>query len=372
MPAPYMVDRFNALVDRDELEFEAWFNERRGTDRSWEVDETTWKFRYRYLPSVSVAGRTFRWPAPLFGPKPDLIISLYAEPVFVVGWMISRLRRVPTGFRVLRTFDSWVRRSFYKDFIKRLMFRAADAIETPGPDGRAFAIACGARPEKIFECTHTVNPRFFEARQRISDAERIELLSSLGLSGVVFTYVGRLWKGKGLEILLQAYKAIREQQGADVRLMLVGDGPDELELRELCRQDRIEGVVFTGFLESELLPQYLAASDVFVFPTLGDPYGLVVDEALASGLPVIATSAAGEIRDRVHDGVNGFVVESGVLSSLTERMAKLYEDADMRRSMATESTRIVEGKTPDKWAGEFCDLIRRVTAKPRRFDARVS
>ena len=79
-------------------------------------------------------------------------------------------------------------------------------------------------------------------------------------------------------------------------------------MQRICAERGIRNVIFAGFFQKAELPRLYAAADVFVFPTLGDPYGLVVDEAMACSLPIISTSAAGEIRDRVESGVNGFVV----------------------------------------------------------------
>ena len=91
IPSPYMVERFNALADRGSLQFEAWFNDRLDSERSWDIDESSWHFRYRYLPKTSFAGHTFHWPLPHFGQRPDVLISLYAEPIFLIGWWMARL-----------------------------------------------------------------------------------------------------------------------------------------------------------------------------------------------------------------------------------------------------------------------------------------
>jgi hypothetical protein len=75
IPSPYMVERFNAVADLDNLEFEAWFNGRIESDRSWEVVESQWRFRYRYLPTTRLLGQTQRWPVPVLGRRADVIIS---------------------------------------------------------------------------------------------------------------------------------------------------------------------------------------------------------------------------------------------------------------------------------------------------------
>jgi len=106
IPAPYMVKRFNAVADRGNLDFEAWFNDRLESDRSWDVNEADWRFPHRYMPSVKIAGCRFRFPLPLLSRKPpDVLVSLYAEPCFLGGWVIARLRGARTMFRTVVTYD---------------------------------------------------------------------------------------------------------------------------------------------------------------------------------------------------------------------------------------------------------------------------
>jgi glycosyltransferase involved in cell wall biosynthesis len=363
IPAPYMVERFNALADRGGLEFEAWFNERLEADRSWEVAEHTWRFAHRYMPSIALAGRRIRVPTPLLGRKPDVLASLYAEPVFVAGWALARLRGSRTCFRVLMTHDSWVRRSALKNCLKRFLFRHVDAIETPGADGRDFAIRCGAAPEKVFLATHTVDVPHFECVSRsVGAAGRGLLREQLGLQGCVFIYTGRLWSGKGLDYLLDAFEKVQRNAVQPVSLLLVGDGPDEPALRAACRTRGLRNVAFAGFKQKEVLPRFYAAADVFVFPTLGDPYGLVVDEAMACGLPVISTSAAGEIRDRVLEGINGFIVPPADSETLAQRMLLLASDARLRHRMGEQSRAVVADHTPERWAENFEGLVHSLLA----------
>ena len=100
IPSPYVVERFNALADRDAFDFEAWFNDRTLGHRNWDVDESTWRFKYRYLPISKFFGHILHWPFLLLGRRPDILVSWYAHPSYVLGWMIAYLRGVTTVFRV--------------------------------------------------------------------------------------------------------------------------------------------------------------------------------------------------------------------------------------------------------------------------------
>jgi glycosyltransferase involved in cell wall biosynthesis len=295
--------------------------------------------------------------------RPDVLVSLYAEPVFLVGWTIARLRGVKTIFRTVVTFDRWVKRSKWKEFLKRQLFKRVDGIETPGIDGRDFAMKYGASEEKIFYTKHAIDVEHYMKRRKKALLKRKNIRDALGLRGITFVYVGRLWWGKGIRFLLDAFRDLQRRVSEEVSLLLVGDGEDEDSLKKKCRKEDIRNVVFAGFHQKAELPWLYAASDVFVFPTLGDPYGIVVNEAMASSLPVISTSAAGEIRDRIEDEVNGYIVPPEDSRALSDRMEKLARDPELRTRMGHISSQKIAGHTPERWAEDFEKAVFKILNK---------
>lgn len=360
IPAPYMVDRFNALARRGTVDLEVWFSRRSESDRSWEVDERTWRFRYRYLPTARILGRDYCVPVPVVLANPDMLISLYSEPSFIFGWMIAKAKRIKTGLRVLKTFDTWVHRRWWKELFKRLLFRGADAIETPGEDGKAYALRYGAIEQRIFIVNHTVDPEWAKKVLDYDPEERTRLRQETGATGTTFLYVGRLVREKGVDVLLEAYRRLRSHTRKPTSLIVVGDGRDEQIFHRTCSMLNIENVVFAGYKQKSELYRYYRVADVFVFPTLGDPYGLVVDEAMACALPVIATSAAGEICDRVRDGINGFIVPPGNIEILADRMFLFVQDSGLGSKMGRLSLERVSNNTPERWARGFERMVFRV------------
>ena len=129
------------------------------------------------------------------------------------------------------------------------------------------------------------------------------------------------------------------------------------------RPKEIDGVIFAGFHQQDELAEYYAASDVFVFPTLGDPYGLVVDEAMACSLPILSSDAAGEIGARVAHGRNGFVFKAGDPSALAARMVELAEDAELRGRMGAASSDMVAWQSPRRWALDFERAVLAIAAR---------
>jgi len=124
-------------------------------------------------------------------------------------------------------------------------------------------------------------------------------------------------------------------------------------------------VKLAGFRQRAELPRMYAAGDVFVFPTLGDPYGLVVDEAMAAGLPVISTTAAGEIGERVVDGVNGYLVPPNDPGALAAAMRRLAGDPALRHQMGVRSAEMIAPFTPDSWARAFEEAVEAILSSRR-------
>jgi glycosyltransferase involved in cell wall biosynthesis len=362
IPAPYMVERFNALAERGSVDLEAWFSTRTESDRSWQVAENSWRFPYRYLPAIpGLPVATI--PLPALRARPDVLVSLYASPAFVLGSTVARLRGIRNAYWVEVTFDAWIRRKWWKERLKSALLPRADGILTAGRDGAAFAMRYGASPERIFTVPHVIDfDRYAKASAR---ASRDEVRAQLGLHGVTFVYVGRLWSGKGLDQLFDAFAGLKRQSTHDVSLLLVGDGNEEARLRRRCADEGLEDVVFAGFHDGDALPELYAAADVFVFPTLGDPFGMVVLEAMACGLPVISTGAAGEIADRIDDGVNGFVVPPADAEVLRERMELLTGDESLRRRVGDAARGKVAGQSPAVWAEAFEVAVERIVSLPR-------
>jgi glycosyltransferase involved in cell wall biosynthesis len=360
IPSPYMVERFNAVARRGNLDFQAWFSARTAADRAWHVDESRWLFPHTYLPNGSLTRLQVPMPQ-LRQHRPDVLVTLYENLSFVAGVLLAKRLGIKVMLRGLKTFDTWrpVRRR--NELAKRWLFPRVDGFHVPGPDAAAYVGRYGARPDGICMFPEPVDVRHFATGALVARQDR-DLRQRLGLDGCVFLYVGRLWSGKGIDYLLDAYRKL-QAEGVPSSLVLAGDGQDEPLYRERARV--LPGVVFTGFVQKPDLPQWYGVADVLVFPTLGDPYGHVVQEAMAAGLPVVATENAGEIRERVIDGETGFVLPAADSDALYARMRLLAESPETRRSMGRRGYERIRPRTVDWWAGEFEHAVEAVLARAR-------
>ena len=362
LPSPYGVEQDNALADRRSLDMSVWFCRRTDPDRSWEVNESEWRFTGTYIedPSRGLAEAS-RFAHRCRAARPDLIVSPYGERPYVAGHAIIKALGIRTAFFVQRTFDAWIRRAWWKELAKAILFRSADFAYVHGPDGQTYARRYGFPEDRAFVVRQTTNVEHFA--RPVSAEERRRHRARIGVHGCVFLYVGRLWKGKGLLFLIEAFRQARRVNEA-ISLLLVGDGVDEHEIRGAA--GGVDGIVFRPFVQARDLPAYYVASDVFVFPTLGDPWGQVIEEAHAAGLPIITTSAIGEVRRRVVDGTTGFVVAAADADALAKAMVTLAANRDLRKSMSERGLERMKMWGHDTYVSEMEHLVSACLTAPRR------
>ena len=168
--------------------------------------------------------------------------------------------------------------------------------------------------------------------------------AALGMgSRFTFVYVGRLAPEKRAEQIIQAFRLASETLPRGViHLIMAGTGPCEAELRAAAPP----GVTFLGFLDRRSrLPDLYANCDAFVFASVTETLGLVVLEAMASGLPVVAAPAGG-VRDHLRDGRNGLAYPAGDVGAMARAMVKLAEDWGLTQRLAR-----VRGARPKRSPG---------------------
>jgi glycosyltransferase involved in cell wall biosynthesis len=354
-PTPYVVARFNAAVDRPELEFYAIFSTVRQSDRSWEVDEMNWRFPGRYLGRLKVPLKE------LLSVRPDVFVLEYDRWNLAVGALLGLMTANRVIFRVLPNFDAWSKRTWWREIGKHVLFRAIDGAKVPGPDGAALAKRYGVPANRIGVVTQSVSIRHYGRSRDMTRPERSRRREELGLSGCVFAYVGRIWAGKGLDELFRAYLRVRAERD-DVSLLVIGDGVD---FQRYCGQyGAAFGVKMVGFVQPADLPEYYALCDTLVFPTHGDPNGLVLEEALAAGLPVIASDAAGDVKVRLPGSV-GRVFPVGNVDALTDAMHELA-DPSVRELMAKQAPDWVEDMHDQRYAEDLARFVMQVAETRRR------
>lgn len=343
-PVPYWTDRFNRLADREEIRFEAVFLAAAGTgyeESSPRPEE--WRFSYRILdPRAKGIGfyehrRLPGNPLPLVHGDSSLrLVMSYADPTYVAAAALARARRVGYSLFVANTRFEQRPETRARELLKRLMLRGARSLLVTGPLQREYALDYAPRA-RVVEIGNPVDPARATGAAPARERER---------DRAVLLFVGRLAAEKDLPTLLRAAAQLRSG-GLDVSVAVAGTGPLEEELRRLAERLEVP-VEFAGFVSGNALAGLYAAADLFVLPSSSEPWGLVVNEAMHAGLPVIVSDHVGS-QPLVEPGINGDVFPCGDASALAERLAPFVRDTEQRARAGTAAREAIESQTIEAW-----------------------
>jgi glycosyltransferase involved in cell wall biosynthesis len=262
-----------------------------------------------------------------------LLVHGYATATAWAGLRAAFATKTPVilrGESHLRARRTAPRRILKEALLRPLLRRVAGVLAI-GAWNREYWQALGVREARMRTALYTVDVEFFRARA-VAEAERARALRAAwlrGEDGIVFLFAGKLIPVKGPDLLLEAFARLAGAgQGPLAVLVFAGDGV----LREPLRQRAAAlglgpRVHFTGVLGQQDLPAHYAAADCLVLPSLFEPWGLVVNEALACGTPCIVSDAAGVAGDLVRPDVNGRVFSAGRVEGLGEAMAAVLDPA---------------------------------------------
>lgn len=263
---------------------------------------------------------------------PDAVaLTSYSTPDSRAGlWWCRRHRRTAVMLFDSRREDA--ERAGWREAVKRVIVGAFDAALVAGTPQRAYAVDLGVPPTHVFQPVDVVdNARFArlaaDARRPDGDTRR-------------FLVVARLTPVKAVDVLLDAYDRYRQRTAEPWGLTVVGDGPERGRLEQRAGP----GVTFAGFAHGDALGHAYGRADAFVLPSHKDTWGLVVNEAMAAGLPVVVSEGAGCAADLVDDGANGFTVPPGDAAVLADRLGRIASLSDAERSaFGRRSREIVAG-----------------------------
>lgn len=355
--APYRIPVFNALAARDEVDLHVIFlSETDESLRQWRVYREEIQFSHEILKSFRrrIAGfnvlLTRGVSTALEGANPEVILA--GGYSYVAMWEAKRwahARRIPLLLWSESNSRDARNNLWPVEFAKRKFIEGCQAYVVPGKSAAEYLAGFGVRREKIYVAPNAIDVQRFAAGAEVARRDP-KCRGRLGLPPEYFLYVGRFVKSKGIYDLLNAYAKLPEKIRSTVGLVFVGDGEERSELMRQGREIGVGCIMFPGFVQRDELPAYYANAIALAFPSYSDPWGLVVNEAMACGIPVIASDAPGCTADLVCDGVNGYLVGTGDADQLSQAMLKLVDDGERRGRMGQASAARTRCFTPQVWA----------------------
>jgi glycosyltransferase involved in cell wall biosynthesis len=371
--APYRIPVFNALAQREELDLLVVFLSETDTGlRQWRVYKDEIRFQYEVLPSWRIrAGRHnlllnrgLRSCLKKFSPE-AIICGGYN---YYASWeALSWARRHEADFILWsesnaqdsRKGQPWV------ESLKKRFIAGCDMFLVPGQVSQEYLQTLGAAPDDIVVAPNAVDNDWFQTQADSVRSNASVFREKLKLPDSYLLFVGRLVREKGTFDLLEAYGKLEESVRSKVGLVFAGDGRSKTELQREAQRISPGTIVFAGFTHREDLAALYALAEALILPTHTDPWGLVVNEAMACRLPIVVTHVAGCAADLVKDGWNGFVVPARDTGKLKDAIDSLVENSELRQTMGIRSSERIQNYSAEACARGLAEAVLREGAAIR-------
>lgn len=245
-------------------------------------------------------------------------------------------------------------RRFLKGPLVQYFFNHVSHFVAIGDKTHAFYRHWEVPKEKITLAKYCVDTTFFNVPQEVSQTLRKELRASLKIPETAFVnlFVGRLFDRKRPQDVLQVHQWYRNDP--DFYTVVVGNGPMEAELKQQASQLGLERIFFVGFKNQSETRAFYHTSDLLYVPSEYETWGLVINEAFASGLPALVTSTCGASGDLVLHGDTGFSYPVGNVPRAISFIDKLFKQPNQRQTMGKNAQKKV---TTDYTPQNFADSI---------------
>jgi glycosyltransferase involved in cell wall biosynthesis len=349
VPSPYQRDLFGALAARDDVELNVYYMEAESPDSPW--PERPLRSFERIMPGFWVpfggARGHVNWGIPDPSRSDVIVLSSFTS---LTGQYLMRgaLQKTPWIF--------WGERLRQNAGIKGAVQRSLAA-----PLKRAAAIVgIGRMAEQDYyrrfpNVAHFCIPYYCDLSAFFAVKRRRDPAAPL-----IFLFCGQMIARKGVDLLLAAFDRL-VATGANVQLLLVGREADLPRFMQALSAAARERIRYEGFQAPESLPEYFGRSDVFVLPSRHDGWGVVVNQALAAGLPVITSNEVGAGLDLVENGVNGMCVAANDVEALYRALETVSATPDIAARWGQNSREKALTITPEagaeKWVRVFDALL---------------
>lgn len=357
IPTPYRRKQWEYFSKQDNLNLTIYYSAVSEHDRFWtyqnasNVEEKFMRgFSFHQFHFNPIILKVIRDDCDLF------IMGSYGYPTVMLAILLLKLFKKP--WVLIHDGVSPLKLDKEKSYIKltkKVFMTGANAYYANGTVSKRDLKNYQISGEKIFNQYLTVDVQDFISKGVRKDEFRKEIRSEHDIDNdsVVLMYSGRLIKSKGVQNLIDAARKLLNQ-GFNVYVLIVGEGSYRKTLESYC--EGIESrVVFTGHVKSEEIHKYYYASDIFILPSYDDPWGLVVNEAMACGLPIIVSDATGCSIDLVKN--NGYVFPFGNVDRLYEKLVRLM-DSKLRKKYSEKSYELINNWTYRDSLNSFNHLLK--------------
>jgi len=374
---PYHFARLNALAaSRNEpvlgLEVDP-----KDTTYSWKAFTDPPMFRHRIVLDADIdgarLGNLWRRIHRLLDEElpTTLAVPGWSDPAALAGLAWARSRSVPAVVMSDSTADDEPRR-WWREAAKRRVLQSASAALVAGSRHTEYLRALGVPGGRIFRGYDVVDNDHFARGAEAARSRSGEERARYSLPDRYFLTSARFVHKKNLSGLVEAFAWYREatRVRATCDLVILGDGSLRSRLEQYIAELGLgDAVHLPGFRQYDELPAYYGLAEAFILPSTTDQWGLVVNEAMASGLPVLVSKRCGCAADLVAEGVNGFTFDPYDAHALAGMMHRITNGSADVGSMGLASREIIDEWDLDGFVSGMC---RAIQVAPTDFSQRAS
>ncbi|HEY0038103.1 MAG TPA: glycosyltransferase family 4 protein [Longimicrobium sp.] len=363
IPSPYNDALFACLAGQAGVQLRVAYCASQEQNRSWRLPGDK-GYDYLVMKGRSFAGSAHLNPGVLgvirrFRPDVAVLSGSYTMPTMQLAAAVLRARRVPwvywseeLGLEPVPLLRRVARRT-----LRRTLLAAHGVLAIGSRAGRSYR-RIGVPPARIADFRYYADVARFRTPPAERDRARAEVRAALGIDAgaLVFLYCGQMIARKGVDTLLGAHALLRGE-GVEATVVLAGDGPEQGALARMAGElGTADAARFTGFVQPDELPRLFAASDAFVLPSRREGWGVVVHEAMAAGLPVIASDQVNAAVDLVAEGESGWLFPAGDAETLAARMREFCGHPD-RQAVGANARAVAEREAPERMAPRLVSLL---------------
>lgn len=348
--APYRIPLFQGLAKHPALDVCVYFCAKTHEERKWNILESD-QYDHTILQGV-----TFELPGIIYHINPSIVLRLLkgkydavilggiSDFTTQVAFFITKIINVPV---ILWSEETGIKQSLLRriaNTFKKHIVRNVDTIIVPGTMSRNFHTEMTSAPERVFVAPNIVENELFIKKSSELRKEKEKLKQELGIGNQkMILFVGQLIERKGVEYLIRAYRRLKREH-SDICLVILGDGALKSDLENVCANNGIKDVRFTGWVSEEAKIVYYSVADIFVLPTLEDVWGMVVNEAMACGLPLVSTKSSGSAVDMIMPGENGLIVDAEDVEQLYSAMKTIISNEELAKKMGSKSLEVARNR----------------------------
>jgi len=364
IPTPYRKGFFAALSSYPGITLSVFYCSRVERGRSW-GEQAGLGYTYRFLKGITL-GTSFHinptLPMELArGRFETVVVGGYSYPSAIMALLASRI----VGSRVVIWLDGPV--GSKASLLKRMFLSLADHYVVASTKARESLIRFGIKPQVIDVVPLTVDVSAWGGAYARLPANLDSVFAEKQM-GRVILFCGRFIPVKNINFVIELAARMKDLQ--DITFLLVGDGPLRGILQHKVQELKLSNIVFLGFIPPEQLPPVFAMSEILLLPSLHEPWGAVVNEALASGIPVMVSSVAGAA-DLVEHGKNGYIIDPNDIDRAEALLRGYLADEGLRQNMK-DRARITGVRLTHEFAAELFARVIQGCSVPRDRDGRYA